>query len=217
MPSPRAVIFDMDELLIQSAPIWRAAEQALCRAMGKELTPEAEIQCKGMNAFDVARTLHALLGPAMSVEACQKIMRSAVIEAFSGLSGRLAPMPGAVSLVRRLHGRLPLAVASGSPLPAIEAALERIGIRSCMQAAISSESVVRGKPQPDVFLAAAARLGVAPQDCLVFEDSLAGAQAAKAAGMRCYAVPSADAAEIRRLADATFDSLEEVTEAHLFS
>ena len=210
-PSPliRAFIFDMDDLLIASAAIWRAAEVRVLSAMGHEWTPEISAQCKGMNAPDVAATLHRLLNPALSLADCQKIMRDAVIEGFTN---PIESLPGAVELVRRLNGRAPMAVASGSPMVAIEAALNQLGIFDCVNSVITSESVPRGKPHPDVFLAAATSLNVPPRHCLVFEDSLVGVRAAKSAGMYSFAVPMIAHDQVRQIATRTFSSLAEVTD-----
>ena len=204
-----AYIFDMDDLLIRSSSIWRRAEESLLSAIGHPWTPELAIQYKGMNALDVAATIHRVLAPSRSVGECQQILRSRLIESFAG---EIEPMAGAVGLVRRLHGRKPLAVASGSPLAAIEKALAQLGILDCFDQVITSESVVRGKPHPDVFLAAAAALHTAPANCLVFEDSLIGVRAAVAAGMAVACVPSGPSDEIRRLTPHVFGSLADVCE-----
>lgn len=204
-----ALIFDMDDLLIHSAPTWTAAEKVLLDRIGYPYTPELAQKYKGMNALDVARTIHQIARPTLPLELCQKIMRDALIERFSG---SIEPMPGAVELVRRLQPLRPCAVASGSPLQAIERAMERLGLRGGFRHLISSESVPRGKPHPDVFLAAADALGVAPAECVVFEDSIHGVQAGIAAGMTVYAVPSTPvaAAEIPKLTPHVYRSLAEI-------
>ena len=114
-------------------------------------------------------------------------MRRFLLEAFAD---PVAPLPGADALVRALAPHYPLALASGSPEEAIRGVLESAGWAPLFRVVVSSESVAAGKPAPDVFLAAAARLGAAPARCLVFEDSLHGVRAARAAGMRCFVVPS---------------------------
>jgi HAD superfamily hydrolase (TIGR01509 family) len=202
-----AFIFDMDDLLIRSGPVWRAAEMQLLQAVGHPWDAQLAASYKGMNALDVAATIHRALQPPMALEQCQKLIRDALI---AGFAGEIEAMPGALALLRRLAGRAPIALASGSPLPAILAALQRLEIRQCFNHVVSSESVARGKPHPDVFLAAAEALGVPPANCLVFEDSLIGVRAARAAAMRCIAVPSGAHDEIRRLATRTFDSLADV-------
>jgi len=202
-----AYIFDMDDLLIRSANTWRKAERALFAAIGESWTPEIAIRYKGMNALDVAATVHRLLSPSLPLADCQRIMRESLLESFAG---QIDAMPGAVDLVRHLHRRRPIAVASGSPLEAIRTALSQLDILNCFDQVISSESVARGKPHPDVFLAAARALGAGPANCLVFEDSLIGVQAAVAAGMRVACVPSGPFDEIRRLTPYVFTTLAEV-------
>lgn len=204
-----AIIFDMDELLVDSKPIWRAAESALFESMGHRYDEQTARIYKGKNAFDVAAALHALLRPPGEVAGYQQIMRLALLDEYA--KGQIVPMDGAVEMVRRLHGVAPMAVASGSPLEGIELAMGRLGIRQCMGAIVSSESVPRGKPHPDVFLKAADLLGAAPRDCLVFEDSITGVRAALAGGMKVFAVPSLSGTGLEQVATRTFGSLRHVT------
>jgi HAD superfamily hydrolase (TIGR01509 family) len=209
-----AVIFDMDDTLVSTAALWRRAEETLFDFLGTKRTEELARQYKGMNALDVAATVHRALQPkGISVEECQRVMRDALLMEFA--TELPEAMPGAVACVKRMAaaGRK-LAVASGSPLDAIESVLAQLEILPLLDVVISSESVKRGKPHPDVFLAAAEKLGVKPAECLVIEDSLVGAQAARAAGMRCVAVPTGDAAAIARIKELgarVAASLEEVT------
>lgn len=203
------IIFDMDELLVDSLHIWRAAEERMIAEMGHTWSAELARQYKGMSVVNVAATAYQALKPAGDLAYYQKFLRSALIEEYA--VAEIPPMDGAVDLVRRLHGLAPMAVASGSPLEGIERAMQRLGIRDCFEIVLSSESVPRGKPAPDVFLKAAECLGVEPARCLVFEDSLHGVRAALAAGMKVFAVPSLPVEEIPRLATRTFRSLAEVT------
>jgi len=202
-----ACIFDMDDLLIRSADIWRKAEETLLFAIDHRWTPDLAIQYKGMNALDVAATIHRLLKPARPLVECQRILRDSLLQNFSG---EITALEGAVDLVHQLYRHRPLAVASGSPLDAIHAALSQLGILECFSVVISSESVARGKPHPDVFLAAANASGMLPDRCLVFEDSLIGVRAAVAAGMRVICVPSGSSEEIRRITPYVFESLADV-------
>lgn len=203
------IIFDMDELLVDSKHIWRTAEVRMLAAMGHRWTEDMALQYKGMNVPDVAATAWRVLKPDGPVERFQALMRSALIEEYA--VAEIPPMDGAVDLVRRLRGLAPMAVASGSPAEAIERAMQRLAIRDCFDAIVSSESVKRGKPAPDVFLKAADCLHADPACCLVFEDSLHGVRAAVAAGMKVFAVPTVAPEEIARLATATFPSLTDVT------
>ncbi|MEO8205934.1 MAG: HAD family phosphatase [Chthoniobacterales bacterium] len=205
---PEGIIFDMDDTLVATAELWKEAEAHLLKILGSKWSVELAMQYKGMNTLDVAATIHRLLQPTVSVEYCQQVLREALFCAFEAKPP--GPMNGAVECVRRLAGIAPLALASGSPLPLIESVVARLDIRLEFQSLISSESVARGKPFPDVFLASAVALGVKPSGCLVFEDSLVGVRAAKTAGMRCIAIPSSHSDEIAKIANRTYRSLTEV-------
>ena len=99
-------------------------------------------------------------------------------------------MPGVPDVPRALAARgLRLAVASSSSPVVIDATLTALGVRPLFQTTVSGVEVTRGKPAPDVFLEAAKRLGAAPDACVVVEDSERGVRAARAAGMRCVAIP----------------------------
>lgn len=203
-----AIIFDMDDTLVATAAIWSDAEDLLLSTVKHPDFPLSE-RCKGMNALDIATTVHRELSPRLTLKECQLLMRNRLLENFSRLP--ILAVPGATALVRRCaETGLPLAVASGSPLPAIELALDTLGLRRYMQVLISSESVARGKPHPDVFLAAAERLSVPPGTCLVFEDSLVGAQAAAAAGMRCIVRPSIPSTALASIADLIVSDWDEI-------
>lgn len=115
----------------------------------------------------------------------------AVIEAMAGRYREHVPLlPGAVGAVTALAGRWPLAVASSSPPELIAAVLAAAGLAGHFRVVVSSEQVARGKPAPDVYLAAAAQLGVPPRDCVAVEDSANGLRSAAGAGMTVVAVPN---------------------------
>jgi HAD superfamily hydrolase (TIGR01509 family) len=99
-------------------------------------------------------------------------------------------LPGAVEAVRALADRWPLAVASSSPPELIRVVLDAAGVADRFRVTVSSEEVARGKPAPDVYLAAAERLGVDPAQCVAIEDSANGLRSAAAAGMTVVAVPN---------------------------
>jgi len=98
-------------------------------------------------------------------------------------------LPGAVDAVRALSAKWPLAVASSSPRSLIETVLHTAGLASAFAAVVSSEEVPRGKPAPDVYLAAADRLSVPPKSCAAIEDSSNGLRSAAAAGLTVIAIP----------------------------
>jgi HAD superfamily hydrolase (TIGR01509 family) len=118
-------------------------------------------------------------------------------------------IPEAITLVRRLAASdLRLAIASSSSPETIDAELNALGIGDAFSVRVSGDQVTRSKPAPDVYLAAAQRLGVEPRGCLAIEDSPVGVSAAKAAGMTCVAVPTAWTRDGDfREADVTLESL----------
>lgn len=203
-----AVIFDMDDTLARTSPQWRVAETALLAALGRSWDVTLAQQYKGMNALDVAATIHRLLEPAMSREDCQTLMRDHLIQAFQEQPP--AEMPGAAACVKGLQSHHRLAVASGSPMRLIRQTISHLGVAGAFEVVLTSESVARGKPHPDVFLATAAAMKVDPERCVVMEDSVIGVQAALAAGMKCIAIPSSDPSPFHAIAHRVVTSLEEV-------
>jgi putative hydrolase of the HAD superfamily len=99
-------------------------------------------------------------------------------------------MPGVPAFLARVHGRYRLAVASSSTEDSVRPVLTAVGITDRFEVVVSGDQVTRSKPDPEIFLRAAAILGVAPENCVVFEDAEKGVRAAHAAGMRCIAVPN---------------------------
>ena len=97
-----------------------------------------------------------------------------------------------LEIAREMHGMVPMAIASGGHRELVEATLNALGILHLFDAVVCAEDYVNGKPAPDPFLEAARQIGVAPEDCIVFEDSPTGIQAADAAGMKHVFVPTAE-------------------------
>jgi HAD superfamily hydrolase (TIGR01509 family) len=133
------------------------------------------------------------------------------------ISTHVALFPGVKQLIRDLRSKVPLAVASGALRNEIVAILSGADLLSCFSAVVASEDVQRGKPEPDIFLAALAKLNAAAEheplraaDCLVIEDSKEGIKGARRAGMKCLAVTNSHPAELLGEANAIVSSLEEV-------
>ena len=203
----RLIMFDLDDTLVASRT-WVPAETMLYARLGSPYRPDIAATYKGMNAWDVARTMHARLQPPdSSAEECGRLLRGYLLECAHLPT---APMPGADALVRALAGRATLAVASGSPLEVIRHMLHRFGWGDAFSLLVSSEEVPRGKPAPDVFLETLRRAGCPPAEALVIEDSLAGVRAARAAGVACFVAPSSDDPRIAAEADRAFPSLAEM-------
>jgi beta-phosphoglucomutase family hydrolase len=182
-----AVIFDLDGVLVDSEPNYLASERELLAEYGIDFTEDMKVPYIGMSTWEMLSRLAAEHGLSTPVPE--------LVERKNGIYRRLAdahtpvnePMRRLAELLREADH--PLAVASGSSPEALSVVLAATGLVEYFDAIVSAEEVERGKPQPDVFLAAAARLGVRPADCFVIEDSAYGVLAAHRAGMRSVAIP----------------------------
>ena len=186
--SAEAWIFDLDETLVRSAHLWREAVDAVARTLGGELTSALWTGCKGRDPRQIASLLCERLAPGADADEVFRDLRGRLLERW-----RTRPMeavPGIPGLLERLGTSVKLAVASGSPGEAIDLALAGVGLAGRFPVRVSTEDVPRGKPEPDVYLEAARRLGVSPDRSIAAEDSPTGARAALAAGMTCVVVPS---------------------------
>jgi len=182
----RAVVFDLDGTLVDSEENYFHADRLLLAERGAELTREVKAQYVGRSNQEVLTAFRERFGLSDSVEAL--IARKN--ELYLELARRETPVyPNVVEFARRLAALgLPLAVASGTSPDVLGVILDQTGLAPLFQVAISSEGG-RSKPAPDVFLEAARRLGVEPQDVLVVEDTQYGVEAAKRAFMTCIAAP----------------------------
>jgi HAD superfamily hydrolase (TIGR01509 family) len=206
-----AVVFDNDNVLIDSEQLWAEAREAITREHGGRWRDTAQREMMGMSSTEWSRWLHEELGVQLEPE----VISRAVVERLDAVyRSRLALMPGAVAAVERTAERWPLALASSSNRPLIELALELSGLGRHFEAVVSSEEVARGKPAPDVYLEAARRLSARPDRCAAVEDSTNGLLSAHAAGMRVIAVPDArypPEPHALELTDVTLRSLDELT------
>ena len=208
---PAAVIFDLDGVLMDSEQLWNGAKEALVREAGGRWRDEAPTVMMGMSSPEWAAYLHDELGVPMDVDA---INRDVVRRMEEGYRRELPLLPGATDAVRALAARWPLGLASSSNRELIDLVLELAGFADAFGVTVSSEEVARGKPAPDVYLATARRLGVAPERCVAIEDSSNGLRSAAAAGMTVIAVPNphyAPAADALALAAAAVPVVGDVT------
>ena len=183
-----AVIFDLDGVILDTEELWNEVREGLARERGGRWSGRAQADMMGMSSPEWSRYMHDVVGLADSPE---EINREVVRRMLASYASRLPLIDGAVAAVRRMARHWPLALASSSNRELIERALEVAGIASLFRATVSSEEVPRGKPAPDVYLEAARRLGVRPEQCAAIEDSTSGIRSAHAAGMRVVAIPNA--------------------------
>jgi HAD superfamily hydrolase (TIGR01509 family) len=195
----RAVVFDLDGVIVDTEPWWEDARRGVAEAAGATWTAADEAAIKGTNSPEWAALLAAhiatrvgrgspeVAGP--DAPAVERAVVDAIVARYR--SERPPIIEAGVRAARRLATTHPLAVASSAHPVVIAAALAATALTAVFREVVSADEVGRGKPAPDVYLEAARRLGVPPAACLVIEDSAPGVRAGRAAGMRVVLVPAA--------------------------
>lgn len=195
----RGAVFDLDGTLVDNMRWHARAWVSLVRAHTKGARSDAEIESfiyahAGMKNEEL---IPFLLPDARDLQALSSEKEALYRKLYAP---SLAPLPGLLPLLDALQARgVLLAVASAAPQANRDLVLDGLALRPRFIAVVGAEHVRRGKPAPDLFLEAARQLGVAPPECIAFEDAPKGVEAAVAAGMRCAAVTTtASAADLRR-------------------
>jgi HAD superfamily hydrolase (TIGR01509 family) len=195
-PLAEAVVLDMDGLLIDTEPVWRAAQSAVFAGLGVALSESDLLDSTGQPIEELIPVWRRrpVAGDGMAEWADPGLADTEIADlivdrVIAHVAAEGQPMPGvtaAIALFERCGLRL--AIASSSPPRLIDAVCGRLGLTR-IEVRCSAMDEARGKPAPDVYLTAARRLGVAGASCLALEDSPAGIASARSAGMRCVAVP----------------------------
>ena len=205
-----AVIFDMDGVLTDSEPLINAAAIAMFSENGLKVVPEDFLPFVGAGEDRYLGGVAEKYGFALDLSAAKRRTYEIYLE---WVPTRLHVFPGAGELVSACkQAGLRIAVASSADRVKVVANLQKIGLPvESWNAVVTGEDVTAKKPAPDIFLAAAARLGVSPQDCVVIEDAVNGISAAKAARMRCVAVAQTFPAERLQAADMVRPTIADVS------
>jgi HAD superfamily hydrolase (TIGR01509 family) len=183
----RALVFDLDGVLLDSEQVWNEAKEELVREQGGRWREDAPRSMMGMSSPEWAAYLRDELGVPLDPKAISDQVVSRLEQIYRD---RLPLIDGAAEAVDRLAASLPLGLASSSNREIIDLFLELTGLGPRFAVTLSSEEVARGKPAPDVYLEVLRRLRADPAGSIAVEDSENGIRAAKAAGMRVVAVPN---------------------------
>ena len=181
-----AVIFDMDGLLVDSEPVWNKARQAMAAEAGKDWTLEDHKAVMGVSTQRWADYMIRRLELTLSPQAVEARMVARMAEMYRA---GIPYFPGAVEAVHLAASHFPTALASGSHRALIDIVTADAAMRGKFQVILSSDEIGTSKPAPDVYLVAAQRLGVRPENCVCLEDSGNGILAGVRAGMKVIAVP----------------------------
>ena len=205
----KAVIFDMDGVISDTEKFHLFIDEKLIREHGIELRVGELKRYSGVLANEIFKDVFDRAGKTVNVE---KISDEKWEQLNEYAKGKINPIEGVVELIKALKDmNFKLVVASSSRQDFIKLVLSELNIREFFDSISSGYEVNLGKPNPAVFLLAAKKLGVQPQECVVIEDAPNGVRAAKNAGMKCIAITTNHAREELREADKIIDSFGELS------
>jgi beta-phosphoglucomutase family hydrolase len=186
-PMIKGLVFDCDGTLADTMPLHWIAWSSIVQKYGLQFTEDRFYALGGVPSRDILK----MLSEEQKIPIDHLAVSLEKENAYLPLLPQVEPVHEIVAIARENHGQMPMAVASGGVKPIITQVLEHLGIRNMFDAIVTSEDVTRQKPAPDIFLEAARRIGVRPENCRAFEDTDLGMQAIRAAGM--------DAVDVRLL------------------
>ena len=205
----KAVIWDMDGVIADTAPYHLKAWQEVFQKRGVEFTEEDFRHTFGQRNDTIIRNT---LGEETPQSEIDDIAREKERNFRKAVRQNIKSLPGAIKLIKLLKEReFKMALASSAPIENIRLLTKGLGINNCFQSIICDKDVTEGKPSPQGFLLAAQRLGVEPKNCIVVEDAVAGITAAKRAGMHCLAITNTHPRMSLMEADLVVDTLEAVS------
>ncbi|MCC7337458.1 MAG: hexitol phosphatase HxpB [Pirellulaceae bacterium] len=212
MPAIKAVVFDMDGLMIDSQPYWQDAQLVLLPQFGVPITRQDTIDTTGMRVDEIVQMCYEK-SPWDSVSpevVCKRIVDH-VIELVQKHKPAMPGLNHAIDVCQKQG--LKLALASSSPMALIQATIDALKLHGVFQAKVSGADLRYSKPHPEVYLNACEALDVQPHQCVALEDSFVGLLAAKAAQMKTIVIPehSASSQQHFAIADRQLASLEELS------
>ena len=204
----KGFLFDLDGVIVDTAVFHFQAWRRLAQKLGGDFTEEQNERLKGVSRVDSLKKIIEWTGATVSDEEFQTLMvekNEWYLELVQGLGPQDA-LPGALDFLQTAYDQ-GIKIALGSASKNAPMILEKLGITPLFTAIIDGNNVVNGKPHPEVFLKGAEALGLEPSECVVFEDSIAGVQAAKTGGMSSVGIGDAETLQ----ADIHFTALGETT------
>ncbi len=207
----QAVLWDMDGVLMDSEACWFESRIEFAERFGKIWTMDDQRVAMGRSTIEWAEVMRERLSLDLTLD---QIMEEVITLVMDRLGERLPVLPGALEAVKLTATRYPIALASGSPTRVIDHVLNITGLHKVFQAVVYGDDMTRGKPDPEIWLTAADKLGVDVTLCAGIEDSGNGIRSLRAAGVYTIAVPSPGfplSPDVLALADRVLPSLEHFT------
>ncbi|HSL20655.1 MAG TPA: HAD family phosphatase [Vicinamibacterales bacterium] len=210
--APQGIVFDFDGVLVNSEPLHLRATQEALALRGLDMSEEEYYQrYVGFDDVTMFVELARDRGEIWCSDDLQELVAAKALR-FEALERSVTPLvAGAAACVRRMADLAPIAIASGARREEIERMLGRAGLRPLFSAIVAAGDTPSGKPAPDPYAEAAARLRAQPARTIAIEDTAAGLASAKAAGLRCIGITTTFRADKLQLADVIVGSLDEVT------
>jgi beta-phosphoglucomutase family hydrolase len=203
-------IFDWDGVVVDSSSCHREAWERLGREIGRALPPDHFERAFGLKN---ERIIPEIMGWTEDPEEVERLsLRKEELYREAVRRDGLAPLPGVPDFLARLAAAgIPAAVGTSTHRLNVEACIDAVGLRDAFAAVVTAEDVSEGKPDPQVFLLGAERLGLPPEHCIVFEDAIVGIEAARRGGMKAVAVTTTHPATSLGAADIVVERLDEVS------
>lgn len=210
----QAVVFDMNGVIVNDERIHQESWRRLCAKYGFQLT-EDEFKHHVFGRTE-ADTLAYLFHKELTSEELNQYSKERVEIAIQLFRPSLALTDGLLAFLEELHAHtIPLAIATSARRPYTNFILDGLDIRKFFQFVVTAEEITHGKPDPEIYLAAAKGIQVPPKDCVAFEDSLSGIKSAKAAGMKVIGITTTHTAEELSMADKIIASFKEMSVKNL--
>jgi HAD superfamily hydrolase (TIGR01509 family) len=184
----QALIFDLDGLLIDSETIYRKISYKMAADLGKQLHDGIWVKQMGRSPIESLGIFRDELG--ITTHTAQELVDLRNVLLLEGFRNDLQIMPGAMEIIHAFHGKMRMAIATGSPRMLMDLAIERLGLTGYFEYMLPSDDIVSGKPDPEIYLSTIEVLGLQPDECIVLEDSSNGALSGHRAGCYVIAVPS---------------------------
>ena len=210
----RALIFDMDGVLIDNTPVQARAFQLLFRDLG--LTTNARQLLKRLNGMPAGEILQSVFRHPVPEEQIEIYAEQREFLYRTLYWGKRRALPGLVAFLQAARAEgFKIGLGTGSGGSTLSYILDHLELRQYFDVIVGEDDVQKGKPHPDTYSATAAKLGVKPENCIVFEDAVLGEQAAYRAGMRCVAVATSRPAKAFQAPLTVIKDFTETTPAHL--